>query len=142
VSASREALFRAAMAALITGDTEHLDQLFTEDVVGWSPILSVTNRQELAEAIGDREDGISNVVIEVDAVDVIGDKVIAEWRLAADHTGPLAIDEDLVVEPSGAHLVLAGASFGEIRGDKICAFRTYFDDAALLEQVLLPQSSS
>jgi len=138
MSASREALFTKAMGVLLTGDVDHLDELFTEDVVGWSPILAVSSRQELAAAVADREEGLSNVAVEIAAIDTVGDKVIIEWRMSADHTGPLSIDEDLVVDATNAHLVLAGAAFGQFRGDKICAFRNYFDDAALLEQILLP----
>ena len=67
----------------------------------------------------------------------MGDNAIAEWRVGADHTGTLHIEDDLEIEPSGRRIVLAGATFAEFRGDQICAFRNYFDDAALLEQLLL-----
>ena len=41
------------------------------------------------------------------------------------------MEDDVVLEATGPRLVLAGASFAEFRGDQICAFRHYFDDAAL-----------
>jgi limonene-1,2-epoxide hydrolase len=80
---------------------------------------------------------LSNIVISFDAVYLVGDNAIAEWRVGADHTGTLHIEDGLEIEPSGRRLVLAGATFAEFRGDQICAFRNYFDDAALLEQLLL-----
>ena len=78
----------------------------------------------------------SGVVISFDAIYVVGDHAIAEWRVAAEHTGPLVISDDVAIEPTGRHVELAGASFAEFRGDRICAFRSYFDDAALVEQLL------
>ena len=68
-------------------------------------------------------------------------RAAAEWVVSATHTGPLVLDDDLVIEPSGGQLVLAGATFAELRDGKISAFRHYFDDAALLEQMLLNASA-
>jgi ketosteroid isomerase-like protein len=125
-----------ALEAAVTGDADVIDTVFTDDVVGWSPNLFVTSRDELAAELADRDEALSNVVFSLDALDVIGNKAIAEWRVEADHTGPLHLD-DLVVEPTGRRLTLAGASFAEFRGEQICAFRHYFDDAALIEQMIL-----
>lgn len=136
-TSTKEAVLVQALEAAVTGDDSSLEQTFTEDVVGWSPNLAVTSRAELAEEFGDRHDALSNIVIAFDAIYVIGDNAIAEWRISADHTGPITIDDDLQIEPSGRTIVLAGATFAEFRGDQISAFRNYFDDAALLEQLLL-----
>jgi predicted ester cyclase len=73
---------------------------------------------------------------EVQALDQVGDKAIAEWHVAADHTGPLVVDDDLTIEPTGRRLHLSGATVAEFDGDRVCAFRSYFDDLALVEQVL------
>lgn len=75
----------------------------------------------------------------VQALDQVGDKAIAEWHVALDHTGRLAIDDDLVVEPTGRRLHISGATIAEFDGDRICAFRSYFDDLALVEQALAEQ---
>jgi hypothetical protein len=131
------AVLALAIEAAVTGDTDVIETAFTEDVVGWSPNLSVTSRAELEAEFAERDEALSNVVFSVDSLDVIGNKAIAEWRLAADHTGPLHLEDDVVIEATGARLVLAGASFAEFRGEQICAFRNYFDDAALIEQMLM-----
>jgi limonene-1,2-epoxide hydrolase len=129
---------RALEAAAGIGPVD-LSEIFTEDVNGWSPNLSVSSLAELQQEYGDRDDALSNVAITVAGVDVVGGKAIAEWRIAADHTGPLRIDGDYEVEPTGRTVFLAGATFAEFRGDRICAFRNYFDDAALLEQLMIPE---
>jgi hypothetical protein len=134
---TKEAVLVQALEAAVTGDDSALDQTFTEDVVGWSPNLAVTSRAELAEEFGDRHDALSNIVIAFDAIYIIGDNAIAEWRISAEHTGPIVVDDDLQLEATGRTILLAGATFAEFRGDQICAFRNYFDDAALLEQLLL-----
>ncbi len=134
---SHEAVFLLAIEAAVVGDPITVEEIFTEDVVAWSPILSAGSRDELALAYAERDNSLSNIEFAVDALDVIGDKVIAEWRLAADHTGPIVFDEDVVVEATGRRIILAGASFAEFRGEQISAMRTYFDDAALIEQLLI-----
>jgi predicted ester cyclase len=122
----------------LTGEVGDLGDLFTEDVVGWSPIMSVSSREELSKAFGEREDALSDIVLDIDAIDVIGEKAIAEWRFSGIHSGPVSLGDDLTIEPTGQKIVLAGATFAEFRGDQIRVFRSYFDDAALLEQMLAP----
>jgi predicted ester cyclase len=136
-TATKETVLIQALEAAVTGDESQLEETFTEDVVGWSPNLAVSSRAELAEEFGDRHDVLSNIVISFDAVYIIGDNAIAEWRIGADHTGELVIGDELPIPATGRRIVLAGATFAEFRGDQICAFRNYFDDAALLEQLLL-----
>ncbi len=136
-TSTKETVLIQALEAAVTGDDSKLAQTFTEDVVGWSPNLAITSLAELAEEFGDRHDVLSNIVISFDAVYIIGDNAIAEWRIGADFTGALVVGDDVEIEPTGNRVVLAGATFAEFRGDLISAFRNYFDDAALLEQLLL-----
>jgi ketosteroid isomerase-like protein len=135
-TATKETVLIQALEAAVTGDESKLDETFTVDVVGWSPNLSVSSRAELAGEFGDRHDVLSDIVISFDAIYIVGDNAIAEWRIGANHTGALQVGDDLTVEPTGNRIVLAGATFAEFRGEQICAFRNYFDDAALLEQLL------
>jgi ketosteroid isomerase-like protein len=135
-TATRESVLVQALEAAVTGDAGQLKDVFTDDVVGWSPNLAIASLAELAEEWGERHDALSNIVISVDAVYVVGDTVIAEWRIGADHTGNLVVGDEIEIEPTGRRVVLAGSTFAEFRGDQICAFRNYFDDAALLEQLL------
>ena len=130
---------RRLLQAAVTGDGEAMADLVTADVTAWSPNVFVTSRDELLAVLQRRDDTFSGIEVRVQALDQVGDKAIAEWHVAADHTGPLAIDDDLVIEPTGRRLHLSGATVAEFDGDRICAFRSYFDDLALVEQALAEQ---
>ena len=125
-----------ALEACIRGELDALPELFTEDVSGWSPNLVVGSLGELAEAVADREDALSNVDIKVDAVDLVGNKGFAEYRVSAVFSGPFVIERDVVIEPNGHDILLGAAMVAEFSGDRISTFRNYFDDATLLEQML------
>ena len=127
---------RTLLHSMVTGDASAVADLVTEDVVGWSPNLMVESRDELLTALDVRDDSFTQVEFDLAALDHIGDKSIAEWHVSADHTGPLFIDDDLAIESTGRRLHLSGVTIAEFDGDRICAFRSYFDDMALIEQVL------
>jgi ketosteroid isomerase-like protein len=141
LSMERSDALRGVLAAAVTGDATGVGNYVTKDVIAWSPNMFVTSMKELVDEIQDRDGALSNIEIVIDAVDVVQDKAIAEWSVAADHTGTMTIDaegeENVVIAPTNQRVFLAGASFAEFEGDRICALRTYFDDAALLEQLLL-----
>jgi ketosteroid isomerase-like protein len=130
---------RRLLDAAVTGDGDTMTDLVTADVTGWSPNLFVTSRDDLLAELERREDAFSGIEIRVQALDQVGDKAIAEWHMTADHTRTLVIDDDLVIEPTGRRLHLSGATVAEFDGDRICAFRSYFDDLALVEQVLVDE---
>jgi ketosteroid isomerase-like protein len=127
---------RGLLQAAVTGDGDAVGVLVTDDVIAWSPNLLVCSRSELVDAVGEREDAFSAIELHVRALEELEDKAFAEWHVAADHTGPLFVDDDVVIEPTGRRLHLSGATVAEFDGDRICAFRSYFDDLALVEQAL------
>lgn len=131
------AALRNLLHAAVTGDRASIGDNVTEDVVAWSPSFYATSREQLLDALAGHDDAFSAVELEVRSLDEIGDKAIAEWHLAADHTGALVIDDDVVVPPTGRRLHLSGATIAEFDDDRICAFRSYYDDLALVEQALL-----
>jgi predicted ester cyclase len=98
--------------------------------------MFTTSLEELTLAFADREDAFSNQTITVRSIDELGNKVIAEWRFDADHTGTLTFDEENWIDATGAHVYMGGVSIAEYSGDKIRNVRTYFDDLALLEQLV------
>ena len=132
----RGAVLERALAACILGELDALPEVFTEDVSGWSPNMLVTSLGELTEAVSYREAAWSDVAIQVDAVDVFGAKGVLEYRVSAVFSGPFVIDEDVVIEPNGHAILIGAAMVVEFSGDKISAFRNYFDDATLLDQLL------
>ena len=138
-ASAQASAMRRLLDATVTGDRAAMADLVTADVTGWSPNLFVTSRDELLAALEQREDAFSGIEVRVQALDQVGDKAVAEWHVAVDHTGPLAVDDDLVIEPTGRRLHVSGATVAEFDGDRICAFRSYFDDLALIEQLLVDE---
>ena len=134
---SRAQTLRRALEAGITGDVDALPELFTADVSGWGPHMLVSSLDELKETLAAREDALSEVEIEINSLDVFGNKGFAEYRINAVFSGPFVLDEDTVIEPTGGKILLGAALVAEFSGDKISAFRNYFDDAALLEQMVV-----
>jgi len=128
--------FVHAVEAVVGAGPDDPGALFTDDVHSWSPVLNVSSLAELSEAIHDRDESLSNVTVAVRALHSGGNRVMAEWRLDADHTGPFIISDDLTVPATGRHIHLGGATFADFRGDKISAFRSYFDEMALMEQLM------
>ena len=82
------------------------------------------------------EVAFSNVVILIRGLDEVGNKAFAEWVIEADHTGPLVLGEDAVVDATGRHVQLAGATVADFRDGKIRSFRSYFDELSLIEQIV------
>jgi ketosteroid isomerase-like protein len=136
VSESRKDVMVKALEAEVGSASVDLGALFTEDVVGWSPYATVSGLTALAELSALREIAFSNVVILLRGVDEVGNRAYAEWLIEADHTGPLVLDDDVVVEPTGRHVQLAGVSVADFREGKIRSYRTYFDDLSMLEQIV------
>jgi ketosteroid isomerase-like protein len=134
----RASVLRRAVEACVQGQTDALPELFTPDVSGWSPNMLVSSLDELTEWVDYREDALTDVAIDVHSADVIGNKGYMEYRLSATFSGPFVIDADTVIEPNGEKIEIGAALVAEFTGDKISAFRNYFDDASLLEQMVAP----
>jgi ketosteroid isomerase-like protein len=132
----RAGVVERALEACLKGDVGALPELFTDDVSGWSPNLHVSSRSELAEELAERDDSLSNLSLKIDALDIVGNKGYAEYRVSAVFSGPFVIDDDTVIEPNGRDLLVGAAFVADFDGDTISAFRNYFDNAALMEQML------
>ena len=94
----------------------------------WSPYATVSGLTALADLSALREAAFSNVVITFRGLDEVGNKAFAEWLVDADHTGPLVLSEDSVLEATGRHVQLPGVTVADFRDGKIRSYRTYFDD--------------
>ena len=135
MSGSRKEVLSNALKAEAGGASADLETLFTDDVVGWSPYATVSGLAALAGLSALREEAFSNVVITFRGLDEVGNKAFAEWLVEADHTGPLVLDEENVLEAPGRHVQLPGVTVADFREGKIRSFRTYFDDLSLIEQL-------
>jgi ketosteroid isomerase-like protein len=136
MSGSRKDVLLKALEAEAGDTSVDLSTLFTDDVVGWSPYATVSGLTALAELAALREAAFSNVVLSFRGLDEVGNKAFAEWLIEADHTGPLVLSEDAVLEATGRRVQLAGATVADFRDGKIRSYRTYFDDISLIEQIV------
>ena len=137
MSESRKDVLLKALEAEVRGASVDPSTLFTDDVVGWSPIASVSGLADLADLAADNDTAFSNVVIMFRGLDEVGDKAVAEWLIEADDTGPMVLGEGAVVDASGRHIKIAGVTAADFRGNQIRSYRTYFDDLWLIEQIVV-----
>jgi ketosteroid isomerase-like protein len=135
MSGSRKEILSDAIKAEVGAAPADLKSLFTDDVTGWSPYVTISGLAGLADLAALREEAFSNVVITFRGLDEVGNKAFAEWLVEADHTGPLELSDDTALEPTGRHVKLPGVTVADFREGKIRAFRTYFDDLSLIEQI-------
>jgi ketosteroid isomerase-like protein len=135
MSRSRKEVLADALMAEIGAASVDLKTLFTDDVTGWSPYVILSGLAALADLAALRETAFSNVVLTFRGIDEVGNKAFAEWLVEADHTGPLVLSEDSVLEATGRHVQLPGVTVADFREGKIRSFRTYFDDLSLIEQI-------
>ena len=136
-NAERAATLVRALEASITGDSSHVAELYVDDVKGWAPAMSVSNAAELAVELEDRDGAFSDIDLDVSPFDVSGERACVEWVVSLTHSGPLEIDDDTVIDPTGLRVTLHGVTVAEFAGDKIAAFRQYWDEVELLEQLAL-----
>ena len=136
MSGSRKEVLSDAIKAEVGAASVDLKTLFTDDVTGWSPYVTVSGLTGLVDLAALREEAFSNVVVTFRGLDEVGNKAFAEWLVEADHTGPLVLSEDSALEATGRHVRLPGVTVADFREGKIRSFRTYFDDLSLIEQIV------
>jgi len=136
MSGSRKQVLADAIKAEVGAASADPETLFTDDVVGWSPYVTVSGLKAVAALAALREEAFSDMVITFRGLDEVGNKAFAEWLVEADHTGPLVLSDDTALEATGRHVQLPGVTVADFREGKIRSFRTYFDDLALIEQII------
>ena len=136
MSGSRKEVLADALKAEVGAASADPETLFTDDVVGWSPYVTVSGLEAVAALSALREEAFSNVVVTFRGLDEVGNKAFAEWLVEADHTGPLVLSDDTALGATGRHVRLPGVTVADFREGKIRSFRTYFDDLSLIEQIV------
>jgi ketosteroid isomerase-like protein len=131
----RAAILVRALRASITGDSGAVKELYTDDVKAWAPALSASSATELAAEFDRRDDAFSDIELEVAPLDVGGAYACVEWGVTMTHSGPLTLTDGYVVEPTGLSVTINGATVAEFEGNRICSFRQYWDEFAVLEQL-------
>jgi hypothetical protein len=128
----RSARVLTAIEAMVAGDTSSVAELFTEDVVAWSPTVATTSRVELAVEMEDGEDAFSNISVRPGPCVAAGDRVCAEWVATATHHLLPAPGDGAIVGPKERRVTLRGVTVAEFDGDQICAVRHYWDQLELV----------
>jgi hypothetical protein len=132
----RGPLERAIEVACV-GEPDRLGEALTADAEGWSPTLAFSTRAEAEEALRDQTSALTVTAFEVDRLCWSDPFVFAEWQLEAMQSEPLLIGDDVLIESHNRPIRLAGATVAELRFERISWVHTYFDDASLIEQVVV-----
>ena len=133
---SRKDVLLSALETELGIGSADLSTLFTDDVVGWSPLASVSGLADLTGVDTPAQVAFSNVALSLRGLDEVGNKAFAEWLIEADHTGTLVLNENAALDATGRHIQMAGVTVADFRDGKIRSYRTYFDDASLIEQLV------
>jgi ketosteroid isomerase-like protein len=137
--AARAAALVRGIEASVAGDSSVIERLYTSDVKAWTPAMSVSSAAELAVEFEDRDEAFSEIELELAPLDVSGDRACVEWIATATHSGPIVVDDDLEIAPTGRRCRLRGVTIAEFEGDRIRSFRQYWDEISLIEQLgLMP----
>ncbi len=121
------------------GDLRAVQHRLRADVVAWSPAFHVRTRAELVSAVhpvSAGADTVTELSIEPTRVDRLADHVYIEWRMTGRFTNDCFVDDDLLIEPTGRLVETAGILVATFAGDEVTALRCYFDDMAIIEQLL------
>jgi limonene-1,2-epoxide hydrolase len=134
-NAARAATLVRALRAGIDGDHETVRTLVTDDVRTWTPSFSTVTREELIDALEDRNEAFSDIDLRTRPLDVGGDFACVEWSVDLTHTGPLTLGPQTVIEPTGTRVTVHGITIAEFHDERICSLRQYWDGNEVLEQI-------
>lgn len=121
-------------APLEPSDPE-LERLLTPDVSLWSPHLCAHSRAELLDVLLDTDDALEQTTLTVDTLDVVPPRVYVQWSLTGIFANPCLLGDDVLIEPTGTTVSVAGILVTRIDGGRIRDLRCYVDDLTLLEQL-------
>ena len=83
----------------------------------------------------DRVGAFSNVRFELSRVGRDDRGFVAIWRMSAEHTGAVLLNEDEFFEASGLPVELSATTHVEFRDRCICTFRTAYQGPDPFEQM-------
>jgi len=121
-----------AVRASILGDSSVIENLYTLGVRGWSPTMEVSSASELACEFEFNGEAFTDVAVDVTLLDVNAPQACVEWQATAVHSGPIDAGEGIVLAPTGRRVTLRGITVADFDEDRICSFRQYWDELALL----------
>lgn len=112
-----------------------LEAAVDEDVDVWTPALRTVSRFELISVMLDLDDAIGQVAVIFTESAATQSIVMVSWQVTARFVRPMFLDDDHLLEPTGAAIRVAGATSVAFTTSG-CAgrIRCYYDRLALVEQ--------
>lgn len=137
-SAAEEQCLRILRAALLGEGLDELGLVLHPDAVLWSPTMCAVSCAEAVVALRQVIEGdtLTDVSISVVKFDLAEPNAYLEWRLSGRFSNPCFVDSDLLLEPTGGLVETAGVMTVTRLGDLVVDAHCYYDDLALLEQLL------
>jgi hypothetical protein len=132
---ARAAVLMRALYAAVGGDRRTICDTCTEDVRAWTPASSTASLSALMAQFERRDDAFSDIELEVAPLDVGGEYACVEWTVTMTHTGPLAISDATILEPTGLRVSVSGVTVAGFRADRICWLRQYWDELPLFDRL-------
>lgn len=129
-NAERARRLTRAIEAAITGDVTGFEDLFTPDVVGHGPALSVSSRDELTTGVKQHRGELADVEVACAPLDVSGPQAAVEWVASAIHSTPSASPAN--ASPTGRRIRVRAVTIAEFEAGRIRSFRSYWDDFGVL----------
>jgi len=120
----------------ITALVSELEASVDEDVVVWSPCVCTTSRAALVAALLEGDDAITEVEVAILGTSATEATVHVEWHLRGRFSNVGFLNDDVLVEPSGAAVVASGVLVVEFRQEVALDIRCYYDELGVLEQVV------
>jgi hypothetical protein len=118
------------------GVVPELEASVDESVTVWSPCVSTRSRTELVAALLESDDAITEVLVSILGTSSVDSTVYVEWHLEGRFDNPGFLNDDVLIEPSGAVVEASGVLVVEFRYNRATDIRCYYDGLGLLEQVV------
>jgi hypothetical protein len=125
-------------ARAVDDPVSELEACVDEQVVAWSPSTCVTSRIALVAALCAADDSIAEIRVSITGEAVTDTTSFLEWRATGRFANVGFLDDDVLVEASGALVSSAGVMALTFAGERVVGIRCYFDARALDEQLLQP----
>ena len=122
---------------LVVGEAEQLQHVLTDDANGWTPALSYVARHEALSTLPEHLSPLLVTKFRVDRLMRAPPFLFAEWRLVAVQSEAFLVADDVLIDVSDEPVHLCGASVAKLRGQRIESVHTYYDEAVLVEQLIL-----
>lgn len=122
---------------LVVGEAAQLDQLLAANAAGWSPSGSFARRDEAVELAQQPLSSLAVDTFHVETLCWCTPVLFAGWSLLARQVDALLLYEDILLEATGRTVGLDGTTVARIEAEKVVHTITHFDDAEVIEQVIL-----